>query len=514
MSAVAQEVRAARPAVKISDFLASATFFWLVLAVYLLAHVVLRMWETPNIGKNDVQEAIAAQGWAWGYHPRNPPLHTWLLMSFYGIFGVSPIAHFLLKYLLLGATSGFAYLSARRLLSSPAMATLSALSLTLLTPFAWTVHTALTHTLLLAAINFATLWAVLRLTQERRLLDYVVFGVVVGLGLLAKYSFALFVLPLIAAMLTQREFRRALSDVRIAVAVLVAAMIVAPHALWMLTTRFDFAGFLAEKQQSAELRPYVQGVAEGAVAVVVGALGFLGPMAIAAGVLYAGARRRAAAPISPWARTLALAVAFGVAALLLDVLVLRATQFEERYFFCALLLSPLVLFQWLERRGFDAIDLRWIGASVMIVALVAGGGLVGRSLLWHHTCNRCWDELPVSALERAVRTAGFTGGTIISDHYNVAGNMRIRFPEARTIAVNYEMATPLTSADGQCLLVWDARIDGDAMPRALSDYLAGAGLVPTGAPRYVDALLLRDRERMDRFAYWLVPNADGNCRPR
>ena len=41
--------------------------------------------------ENVVQEALAAQGWAWGYHPRNPPLHTWLLMASYSVFGVGLI---------------------------------------------------------------------------------------------------------------------------------------------------------------------------------------------------------------------------------------------------------------------------------------------------------------------------------------------------------------------------------------------------------------------------------------
>lgn len=513
MSVLTTDVRAERSSTAATSFLSSAACFWLMIAVYLLAHVVLRLWDTPNIGKNDVQEALAAQSWAWGYHPRNPPLHTWLLMSSYAIFGVHPIAHVILKYALLGATYGFAYLSARRLLTSPAMAALSALALTLLTPFAWTVHTALTHTLLLAAVNFATLWAALRLTQERRLVDYAAFGVAIGLGLLAKYSYALFFVPLVAAMLTQADLRRALASPRILISVAIAALLFAPHAIWMATARFDFVTFLAEKQHSETPQPHLADLGSGLSALLVGALSFLGVLFIAGAMLYAGAHKRRALEASPWAKATTLALLFAVGLLVLDVFFLRATQFEERYFLCAMLLSPLVLFQWSERRGYDTPHLRWVAASVLAVSIIAGGGLIGRAALWHQTCDRCWNEMPMTAFDGAIRSAGFTNGTILTDHYNVGGNMRINFPASRTIAANYELAPPLVSASGQCLLVWNARVAGDPMPSSLATYLARTGLTPEGAPTYAEALMRRSRERMDRFAYWVVPNADGNCRP-
>src|SRR5690606_20493752 len=219
--------RTPRTAFNLSACLASPRCYWLFLAIYLVAHIALRLWETPNIGKNEVQEAIAAQGWSWGYHPRNPPLHTWLLMGSYGLFGANVLAHTVLKYVLLGALYAFAYLSGRRLLKSPALAALSALSLTLLGPFAWTVHTAWTHTLLLAVAVFATFWAALRLDANRRLTDYLLFGVVIGAGLLAKYSFLLFLGPLLAAMAITPQTRSVLLDRRMLASLALAAVLIA-----------------------------------------------------------------------------------------------------------------------------------------------------------------------------------------------------------------------------------------------------------------------------------------------
>src|SRR5271163_2723843 len=72
--------------------------FWLLLAIYLAAHAALRLWASPNIGTDEVEQALFAQSWSWGYNPRQPPLFTWLLLGAYKLFGASVLAHVMLKY--------------------------------------------------------------------------------------------------------------------------------------------------------------------------------------------------------------------------------------------------------------------------------------------------------------------------------------------------------------------------------------------------------------------------------
>jgi hypothetical protein len=518
MTVISSEVRAPRVASASANWLASPLFFWGVLALYLAVHLAFRLWETPILGKNDVQEALAAQGWAWGYQPRNPPLHTWLLMGGYGVFGVGLLAHAVLKYVLLGAVYGFAYLSGRRVLGSNALAAIAAISFSLLTPFAWTVHTALTHTLLLAVVVLATLWAAIRLTSEQRWLDYAAFGFVIGLGFLAKYSYPLFLGPLIAAMLCQRAFRPVVLSRKMLAALAVAVLVFLPHGLWMLGPRFDFVAFLASKQQSAAPHPYLVDLGEGLGHVVLGAISFLAPLLLVAAVALRGAVRTAWASLSPWARTLWLVPAFGLGLLVVDVVVLRATQFEERYFLCALLVTPLVLFAALDRRLTPRLDAKLVtfGVGALAAALIVLAGLGGRALVGNQSCGRCWNEMAINELVARVRSSsGFQHGTIIADHYNVAGNLSVAFPHDRVIAANYLVEQPRLGASGQCLLVWNARNAGDALPASIAAYLAEHRLaLPAGGPTYIEAPLLRSANRMDRFAYWLAPSADGNCEQR
>lgn len=502
---------------KISTFAitSSAAGFALILVVYLALHVLLRLWETPVIAKNDVQEAVAAQMWAWGYHPRNPPLHTWLLMGSYSVFGTNLVAHVMLKYTLLGGVYTFAYLCARRLLSTTTLALVAALSMTLLGPLAWTVHTALTHTLLLAVMVLATLWAAMRMTDRRRTTDYVLFGVMIGLGLLAKYSFLLFLAPLLAGMIMQRDLRRALADTRMLLALVVMALVIGAHAIWMFEQRYDFIQFLTQKQHSEVSRGYIADAASGVLAVVAGALTFLAPFILVVPAVFRGLAKASAERSSDWQKALVAICAIGIALLLLDVLVLRATQFELRYFTCALLVAPLAVFQWIDRRSPSPEQLRTLCIAIFATALVGFAGLAARAQLEHRSCNRCWEEMPVTQLTHALRAAGFTHGTIVADHYNLAGNMRLAFTQSRTIAANYEVTLPRYPHAGSCVLVWNARIAGDAVPASIVRYLqhAGAGAAQ-GQPHYVEAFLHRSSDRIDRFGYLMLPGADGNCGAR
>lgn len=492
--------------------LSPALTFCLIVAAYLAIHVALRLWETPNIGKNDVQEAVAAQVWAWGYHPRNPPLHTWLLMGSYALFGVSLLAHVVLKYVLLGAAFVFAYLCARRVIADRSLAVLSALSLMLVSVIAWTVHTALTHTLLMTALIFAALWAAIRMSQQRRALDYALFGLMLGLGFLAKYSFILFALPLLGAMALEGELRRALLNWRIALALLATSAVFAPHALWMLSAPFDFVAFLAEKQQSEQAHAYVVDAGLGLAALVEGALAYLAPFILVFPLAFWSSFRQPARAASAWARAMPLISVFGIAILVIDVLVMRATLFEERYMTCALITAPLAAFLWLDRRESAPGGMRRLAIAIAAVSIIVMGGLAGRALFYHNSCNRCWDEMRADALAQGLREAGFNGGTILADHYNVAGNMRLAFPNVRIYAANYFVAQPDLAGAGQCAAVWNARNAGDAPPAELADLLDRRGLAPA-APHFVEAPLRRSTERTDRFGYMLL-DGDQNCRAR
>lgn len=489
--------------------------FWVLLTVYLAAHAALRVWASPNIGTDEVEQALFAQSWSWGYNPRQPPLFTWLLLIAYQLFGPGVLAHVVLKYTALGVMYGCAYRCARRLIAAPTTAALATLALLLIYGFGWGVHTGVTHTLVMSALIFANLLALLRLVEHRRIGDYLLFGVATGLGLLTKYSYGFFIGPLLCACFAVPSIRDAVRTRRMLIALGVAALVFLPHGLWMLTVGRDYGATLAELGAVGARQSYLGNVAAGLGSLVKASALFLAPFWIVALVLFWPVLRRPAPPARPWLRVLPIALAIGLVLLALTVLIAEVTYFKDRRMHALLLIAPLLLFLWLDHRAIEPWRLRWLAAAVGAVVSIVFVILLGQALLEPYFCRRCWLHMPLPALEQAMRQSGFERGTIVADEEHVGGNLRLAFPAARVLSPAYPSLDLPPPGAGACLLAWHARFAGDAVPARLLDFLGQRfQLTPSGTPVVLDLPMMRRADRLDRFAYLIVPNADGDCRPR
>jgi Dolichyl-phosphate-mannose-protein mannosyltransferase len=500
---------------RLYDIATDARGFWFLLAVYLAAHAALRLWASPNIGTDEVEQALFAQSWSWGYNPRQPPLFTWLLLASYKLFGPGVLAHVMLKYAALGVMYGCAYRCARRLIAAPPTAAVATLALLLIYGFGWSVHSGVTHSLVMSALIFAGLLALLRLVEQRRVADYVVFGVAAGLGLLTKYSFGFFIGPLLCGCLTVPSIRGAVLTRRMLIALGAAALIVLPHALWMLIVGRDYGTTLAELGAVGAQPTYLANVATGLTSLAEASALFLAPFWVVALLLFGPLVRRPGVPARPWLRALAAALGIGVLLLVLAVLIAEVTYFKDRRMHALLLTAPLLLFLWLDHRDIEPWRLRWLAAAVGGVAAVAFVVLLGQALFEPYLCRRCWLHMPLPAFEAAIRQAGFERGTIVADEEHVGGNLRLAFPAARVLSPAYPSLDVPAPGTGACLLAWHAQFAGSEIPARLLDYLDQRfELTPSGAPTVLDLPMMRRAGRLDRFAFLIVPNADGDCRPR
>lgn len=484
----------------------------LLIPGYCLLHLALRVWASPNLTTDDVEQAIFAQVWAWGYNPTQPPLYTWLLLLAYLPLGPGAAAHALVKYGLLGATYAFAYLSARRLLAEPWRAALAAAALLLLFVFGWGVHAGFTHSVLLSACQFAALLALQRVVERRGLADYLLLGLAIGLGLLSKYSFVMFALPLVGGALLVPALRPAVLDRRMILALAIAATIFLPHGLWMLSLGRDYGRVLGSMAGVDAHASYLRNVAAGLLSLAEATIVFLSPFWLLAGVALWPARRALAAA-DPWIRLLALVTVAGLACMAATVFVAEATYFKERRMHAVLLTVPLLAMLAAARAGLGWEQLRWLAGAAALIAVAAVAGVVGQALFEPKTCRNCRLHAPFPALAEALQAAGFSGGTVLAGDEHVGGNMRARFPQARVLTPVYAgFRPPAHDGTGRCLLVWNSR-GRDELPAALQAFAAELGAVPE-APRHVGLPLIREPERQDRFGFAFATNADGACRPR
>lgn len=471
------------------------------LLAYCLFHIALRLWASPNIGTDDVEQALFAQGWSWGYNPAQPPLYTWLLMGLYALVGPGLLAHVVLKYALLGATYLCAWRVARRLVPEP-MAGIAAASLLLLAGFAWGVHAGFTHSTLLSALLFATILAAMRAAEAGRIRDYLLFGIAAGLGLISKYSFGLFLVPLLIAMAIEPALRRRLLDWRMAAALVLAALVFLPHGLWMMAQPADYGATLAKVAGIGPGGSYFGNLARGLGSLGMATLVFLFPFWLLAGALLWPALRRRSDGASPWLRCLAWAAIIGLAGMAATAVLFQATYFKDRRMHAVLVTVPVLAVAWAARG--DLARWRWrIWLGLLAVCLVgAVVGIVGQALFEARSCRNCRLQAPVPELARMIAERGFQGsGTILAGDEHLGGNLRLAFPAARTLVPQYGPWLP-AAQPGQCLLAWSARAQGEELPEAIAAFARTRfGGVPSGAVQAIGLPLRGNASRIEPFRF-------------
>ncbi len=208
--------------------------FFAALVVYFGVHVAVRVASTNSLGFDEAAQVFIAWRLQPGYLA-DPPLYSWLQYAVFEVFGTNVLALSVLKNSLLFLTYTFVFLSARVLLQDTRLAIMAALSLLLIPQYAWESQRDLTHSVLAVTLSAATLYVLLRLFREPATRNFVLLGVVLGLGTISKYNYMIFAGTAISAALLRRESREALLDKNLLLSVGIALVIAAPYLYWSVT---------------------------------------------------------------------------------------------------------------------------------------------------------------------------------------------------------------------------------------------------------------------------------------
>ncbi|MGH6923855.1 MAG: ArnT family glycosyltransferase [Propylenella sp.] len=502
---------------------AKPKFVCLAVLLYLATHFAIRMAMGQALSVDDADQALLSQFYAWAYAYKGPPLFVWMLTTLGQAIPVDAFAISLLRYALLGITFGFVYLAAQRLFADPRLAALSIYSFAAINPFAEASHRNLVHTTALTAVLAVAWYVFLRLAAAPRLGWYLLLGALFGLGMLSKWNFVIFVVALPLACFFSRETRHLVLTWKILPAALLTLAIVLPT--FIATLRI---GPLPQESVSNVLRT---GGGHGLAQILDGTLKLLDisliyslpllPIVlIVFGLpLWRGIRAGAASerrPLPPGAVAIGGTIAIGFALMWGLVLFAGATEFKVRYLHPTLLLLPVWLLMVIERgRPSD----RAIGLFALVMAALAVV-VTGKRAVTQFTpllsCGLCLEYRPYQEIAAQLREAGYAGrGTILAGD-TVAGNLRVTFPEARTIDPAYlRVRWPGPSGEGQCLVIWEFYDDAEPGRAYYLPYLTEAmhgdadALHREGA---VSAPMLYPAAGEFRLGYRLYEGPNGDCR--
>jgi 4-amino-4-deoxy-L-arabinose transferase-like glycosyltransferase len=109
------------------------------------------------------------------------------------------------------------------------------LSLVLFFWFGWKIHQSVSHTLALLAAVLALFIAALAYAERPTAARAFLLGLIIGLGLMAKWSFLLVLLSLGVALAVTPETRRIFREPRTLLVLAGAALPILPFGLWLAT---------------------------------------------------------------------------------------------------------------------------------------------------------------------------------------------------------------------------------------------------------------------------------------
>jgi 4-amino-4-deoxy-L-arabinose transferase-like glycosyltransferase len=202
-----------------------------------LFHLLVRLLLSSTLQLDDAEAVGLTEHLSLGYPLDQPPLYTWMLSAAFTLFGHSLATLTLFKYTLIGLMFWIGYRISEHLFPPGDLRHYAIAALILMVPFAWQMHQGFTHSILLGLAVYMTLHAILLIESYHKLIHYMYLGVATGVGLLSKYSFSLFLLPLLLSAFTIPPYRKHILRKETLVSLALAALIALPHFIWLAGER-------------------------------------------------------------------------------------------------------------------------------------------------------------------------------------------------------------------------------------------------------------------------------------
>lgn len=205
---------------------------WRTFGLLLLAYFVIWSIAPAFLASSvpfDVSEGISwGSEWQWGYY-KHPPLSSWILYSFYKIFG--HIGPYLLSQIYVLLTLLIIYKLGKQIWSIPIALIGSALTLAVV--YYSYPSLEFNHNVAQFPIWAGLYLAFYQSLTKNRLRDWVLLGVLGGLGMLTKYSVIFLLLPMALYLVLPKQWQL-LKQPQPWLAAFIMLALFAPHLYWLM----------------------------------------------------------------------------------------------------------------------------------------------------------------------------------------------------------------------------------------------------------------------------------------
>lgn len=414
------------------------------------------------------------------YQIRNPPLFDWMYYLVQTAFGDGILAHTVLRYMLIAAIGILHYAAFLQVSCNCRLAAALSYSLIFFVWMASDVHYHFTHSLPLVAAGLASWVCAIGYIERQRIWLAALLGLLLGLGIVAKWSFPL---PLAGAMLAfvlDRSARAAFARWQSLLVPAMAMIPIAPVAYWLATVDRNLI-FVVHDVLVHTTASYLDRVGWAVWKYLTSIVLYLLPWPIFIALIFYFTRLspgghgsmnhsgRLAVSMTWW--TIGLGFA-GVVAIGVD-------NMGMRYMFPVLLIAPIAMAAWIAPR---VDDIEFTRATFTVAMIVTGVAVAVR--LWSfHIIDGVFpantrQRVPYEQLAHALTIRGLATAQFVTTGDRDAGNLMAQLPRARAISldsVRVEPPPPDSASQRACVALWggnDWKVPGRPRPLGTPDVLA------------------------------------------
>lgn len=222
---------------------------WRTFGLLLLAYFVIWSIAPAFLASSvpfDVSEGISwGSEWQWGYY-KHPPLSSWILYSFYKIFG--HIGPYLLSQIYVLLTLLIIYKLGKQIWSIPIALIGSALTLAVV--YYSYPSLEFNHNVAQFPIWAGLYLAFYQSLTRNRLRDWILLGVLGGLGMLTKYTVIFLLLPMALYLVLPKQWAL-LKQPQPWIALFTMLTLFAPHLYWLITNDWLPLSYASGRAQEA-----------------------------------------------------------------------------------------------------------------------------------------------------------------------------------------------------------------------------------------------------------------------
>jgi len=447
-------------------------WIFVLLAAYFVLQVGVRLATSHSLDLDEAEQAFRSQWLAAGYGPQ-PPFYNWLQYTVFQFTGVSLAALSVTKNFLLYMSYLLYGLTARLILRDKALVAITTLGLLTIPQMAFEMQRDLTHTVAVFFSASVFFYGFVRSLKQPSLSSYLIAGIGIGFGLLAKYNFAILPAAALLAALADARMRQRIFDWRLVLTAAVALVIILPHLFW-LKDNLDFAtARTLEKMTASGHASYGAQVAMGISSLALAIISFAGLTVAVFALVFGKGLRPALTGSSEWTRLLERMMLVFAAGILLLIVFGGAAGIKDRWLVPMLFIVPLYFCLKVEaagvetgkafRRFMPVVAVIMIGVPAALYGSVATARFSGH----YERLNRPYAGMLETLRKQAEPAAILAGDSLL------AGNLRQDVPGVPIVSMDYPGFKPDLSSRRPLLLVWliPQKEENEALPAAMAAWL-------------------------------------------